>query len=88
MHSVTGYLDRWLDPVGRALNPDAARQLLNLRADEDTQRRVEELADRNTEGQLTDDERDEYQALVAAAELVAVLQAKARNRISGDSTAA
>jgi len=88
MHTVTGCLDRWLDPVGRALNPDAARQLLNLKADDDTQRRVEELADRNTEGQLTDDERSEYQALVGAAELVAVLQAKARDRISRDSTAA
>lgn len=88
MDSVTGYLDRWLDPVGRALNLDAVRQLLSLRADDDTQRRVEELADRNTEGQLTEAERAEYQALVAAAELVAVLQAKARLRISGDSTAA
>ena len=88
MHTIASYLDRWLDPVGRALNPDAARQLLDLRADDDTQRRVEELADRNTEGQLTEDERSEYQALVAASELVAVLQAKARSRIAGDSTAA
>jgi hypothetical protein len=88
MQTVTGYLDRWLDPVGRALNPDAARQLLNLQVDEETQRRVEELSDRNTEGELTDEERSEYQALVGASELVAVLQAKARLRLPGDSNAA
>jgi hypothetical protein len=88
MHSITGYLDRWLDPVGKALNPDAARQLLSLRADDATQQRVEELADRNTEGLLTEDERSEYQSLVAAAEIVAVLQAKAMIKISSDSTAA
>jgi hypothetical protein len=88
MNSVAGLLDRWLDPVSKALNAEAARQLLDLRADDEMQHRVEELADRNTEGLLTAEERSEYEAIIAASELVAVLQAKARSRIAGGVTAA
>ena len=88
MKSVAGLSDRWLDPVSEALNPEAARQLLELRADEETQRRVDELADRSTEGLLTDEERSEYEEIITASELLAVLQAKARGRVSGGTTAA
>lgn len=52
--------------------------LANLRADDETQRRVEELADRCTEGQLTDEEREEYAALISAAAVLGILQSKAR----------
>ena len=88
MADVVELLDRWLDPVGQALNVEAAGRLLGLRADPQTRQRVEELADRNTEGLLTDDERAEYEALVTAADVVAVLQAKARARIAAEPTAA
>ena len=67
-----------LDPVGDALGADAARRLIDLRADPAVQRRVDELADRANEGSLTADERTEYEALVGAASLIGVLQAKAR----------
>jgi hypothetical protein len=71
-------LDRLLDPVGRALTPEVARKIVSLRADAETQRRIDELADRCTEGQLTPEERADYEALVAAAGVIAILQAKAR----------
>ena len=70
-------LDRLLDPVGRCLGPDAARRLVELRADPETQRRVDYLAGRANDGLLTDDERGEYEAFVSAAGLIAVLQAGA-----------
>jgi hypothetical protein len=70
--------DRLLEPVARALNSDAASQLLSLRADDATQARIDELADRCNEGTLSDGERAEYESLVAAGELISVLQAKAR----------
>jgi hypothetical protein len=57
---------------------EAARRLLALRADEQTQLRVDDLANRNTEGQLTPEELAEYESIVNAAELLAILQAKAR----------
>ena len=82
MPDVVELLDLWLDPVGRALNAEAADRLLGLRADARTQQRVEELADRNTEGLLTADERAEYEALVTAADVIAILQAKARARLA------
>ncbi|HZN67071.1 MAG TPA: hypothetical protein VFB66_17400 [Tepidisphaeraceae bacterium] len=71
-------LDRVLDPLGRALGPDAARNIVALRADVDAQRRVDELAERANEGVLTPEERSEYESLLAAATVIGVLQAKAR----------
>lgn len=47
-------------------------------ADEDTQARIDELADKCTEGTLTATERSEYESYVAAIDLVTILQAKAR----------
>jgi hypothetical protein len=87
MSDVNTILNAWLEPVGKALNTDAARLLLDLRADPATQNRVEELADRNTEGTLTSDERQEYESLVNAATLINVLKGKARARLAAESTA-
>ena len=67
-----------LDPVRDVLTPSVAAALANLRADAETQARLDDLADRNTAGQLTAEERAEYEMLVAAGNVIAVLQAKAR----------
>ena len=71
-------LDRLLEPVSRCLTPEAAQQLVALRADPAVQSRIDTLADKSTEGQLTDTERDEYETYVRAIDFIAVLQAKAR----------
>ncbi len=71
-------LDRMLEPVGRALNREAARELVNLRADPEVQARVAELAGKCNEGDLTQAERAEYERYVAAGSVIAVLRAKAR----------
>jgi hypothetical protein len=74
----TAVLDRLLDPVVRSLTPGSARRLVGLRADPAAQARVAELAEKCNEGRLSDGERAEYEAAVAAANFIAVLQAKAR----------
>jgi hypothetical protein len=74
-------LDRLLDPVGRCLSPRAARELAGLRADEEAQMRVRELAEKCNEGTLSAEERVEYESYVMAAHVVAILQAKARGRL-------
>jgi hypothetical protein len=74
-------VDCIFDPVGRALSPVAARQLVALRADGDTQSHIDELAQRANEGTLTPEDRSEYESLIAAAGLVAVLQATARTLV-------
>jgi hypothetical protein len=71
-------LDRVLEPVGRCLTPEVARALVGLRADAEVQARLEELADKSTEGALSPEERDEYQSYVSAIDFLSVLQAKAR----------
>jgi hypothetical protein len=81
----TRILDRLLDPVGRCLSGKAARALAGLRADEETQARVSELAERCNQGSLSAEERAEYEAYVMAASIVAILQAKARARLATDS---
>ncbi|AUX45249.1 uncharacterized protein SOCE26_067300 [Sorangium cellulosum] len=79
MHvDASAAIARLLDPVGRCLTPEVARALVSLRADAETQARIEELADKCTEGTLSPDERDEYSAYVAAIDFLTVLQSKAR----------
>jgi len=75
-------LSRLLDPVRDCLTAEAARGIAALRADGETQARIDELAGKNAEAVLTPDERAEYEALVSAGNLIAVLQAKARSALS------
>jgi hypothetical protein len=74
----TSALERMLDPVTRSLNVDAARKLVRLKADAKTQARVDELARKCNEGELSPEERAEYERFVTIGNVIAILQAKAR----------
>lgn len=74
--SLLGQLMEW---VGRCLTPETAGRLAGLRASEEFQERLEFLADRCTEGQLTDDEKSEYEVYVHFIDFISILQAKSRN---------
>ena len=78
MSAAGSILDRMLDPIGQALSPEAARRLVDLRADPVAQQRMDDLADAANEGRLSPEERAEYESLIAAAEVLALLQAKSR----------
>ena len=71
-------LNRLFDAVGRCLNQEAARALVELRADPEVQARISELADRCNDGKLSAEERAEYEAYVRTGDFIAILQAKAR----------
>ena len=71
-------LDELLTPVGDCLTPEVARHLVALQASAYVQARLEVLADKSTEGQLSAEERAEYATAVAAIEFITILQAKAR----------
>ena len=58
-----------------------ARQLSAMRATPEVQARIDELADKSNEGELTDQERAEYIAYVDAIDVVSILQAKARKLV-------
>lgn len=71
-------LDRIFDPLSSVLTPESARRLADWRADDETQRRLDELGDKASEGSLTDSEREEYEVYVRAIDFIGILQAKAR----------
>jgi len=77
-NSAHAAFERVLAAVGQCLDRQSAEALLRLRADREMQGRIEELADKCTEGRLTSEERDEYEALIRVGNFVAILQAKAR----------
>jgi hypothetical protein len=72
-------LSQLLEPVGRMMPVEFARELAALKATPEVQARIDELADKSDEGELTDDERAEYLAYVDAIDVISILQAKARS---------
>lgn len=72
-------LQQMLEPIRSILTPDVARGLVGLRADPEIQSRIESLAERHHEGQLSEDELADYEGLVNATDLIAVLQSQARS---------
>ena len=65
-----------------SLNVEAARSLLRIRADKSAAKRMAKLARKCNEGELTPEERAEYEINVLAAELLALLQARARAMVA------
>lgn len=88
MATVTTPLDELLDPVAQCLTPEIARRLVALRAPSSVQAHMQELAAKNTEGQLSERERAEYESLVAAGTFIAILQSKARQLLANNVDAA
>lgn len=81
---TTDILHRMLDPVIRCLTAESARQLVSLRADPAVQERVDYLAEKCGEGQLTPEESAEYETYVKFIDFIGLLQAKARRLLSED----
>ena len=71
-----------LTSMDHNLDCRSAESLLLLRADAEMQGRIEELADKCTEGKLTPEERDEYEAMIRVGNFVAILQAKDRRLLA------
>ena len=81
-HQSRAVLDELFEPVSRCLTPDVARRIAALRASPLVQETLDELAEKSTEGTLTEDERDKYETYVRAINFIGVLQAKARTVIA------
>ena len=78
MLTTTDIIDRMLDPVAEAFNVDAARRLADLRFDPELQQHTGQLAELANEGQLTPEQRAEYELILNVGDVVSVLRAKAR----------
>ena len=70
------------ESLADALTPAAARALASFRASPDVQARIAELGEKCNEGQLTPEERAEYEAYVRAIDVIAILQSKARRQLA------
>lgn len=75
-------LDRLIEPFAECLTPEAARKIVELRADPLLQHRIDELAEKANRGSLDDTERAEYDRYLAAFHFVTILQARARRLLS------
>jgi hypothetical protein len=75
----TNVLSQLLEPVGQMMPVEFARALAALKAAPEVQARIDELAEKCTEGLLTEAERSEYDAYVDAIDVISILQAKARS---------
>jgi 3-mercaptopyruvate sulfurtransferase SseA len=79
---VTSILDKMLQPATDQMPPEFARQLLDLRASEDLQARIEELRGKANSGQISGEEELEYKEFVEAVDIISLLQSKARKILS------
>ena len=70
-------LDDLLDPFTRCLDAESARRVIDLDIAPSVLRRVNKLAQKANEGVITVDERTNYEALINAADFIAILKFKA-----------
>ncbi len=76
--SAQAAFQRGVQPLLRILLPGKEAEVLSVSADPSLRDRIEELAAKNTEGEITPDERDEYAGYVRANKFVAVMRREAR----------
>ncbi len=84
--STENMIGKVLEPVFRTLPPDAARRIVDIEADDELQKRVETLARKSNEGELTEQEERDYATLVSAGDILATLQALARRSLQQTAT--
>jgi len=70
--------ERGVRPLLQIVLRDKAETVVNFRADPTLQSRIEELAIKSTEGELSATERAEYEGYVRANKFIAILQRQAR----------
>lgn len=70
-----------IEPEKNGLSPAAARALLELNFSEQALAHMNELAQRNQEGLLSDAERDELGAYVNVGDVLSLLHLKARKSL-------
>lgn len=80
----TAVLNQVFEPVTQCLTPEVARRIAALRASAEMQYRIDELAEKSSEGTLSADEHAEYETWVRAINFLGVLQAKARKVVSSE----
>ena len=76
--SIQAAFHRGVAPLLHLLLPGKEEIVLDAQPDQALRSRIDHLAAMSTEGQLSDEERSEYQGYVRANKFVAVLRGEAR----------
>ncbi len=74
-------LEALAESVAACLDATSLRAIANLELDSRTRRRLDKLADKANEGQLTPEERAEYQRFIGVSEFLGLAQLRARARL-------
>lgn len=77
---------RGMAPIFALLTPEQTRRLADLQGDPGLVDRLEELAAKANEGELSVTDREEYEAYIEANNVLAVFQAEARFRLNQSET--
>jgi hypothetical protein len=70
--------ERGIRPVLKIVPQEKAKEIVRFRPDPKLKARIEVLAEKSTEGQLSAAERKEYEGYIRANKFIAVLQRQAR----------
>jgi hypothetical protein len=76
-------VDLVFDSAAATMTPDVARWLSEFRAAPELEAKLEDYAQRSTEGRLSDEELDEYSALVELGDIFSILRLRARKLLAG-----
>lgn len=79
---------RLIDPSNPTLTPEAAAGILQLGYSEADHSRMAELARKSNDGNLTPEERREYESYVFVGDVLSLLKSKARLSLKRHSPAA
>jgi len=74
-------LQRLIDSGNGSINPATARAIFDFRLSDADKFRMDGLAAENTQGSLTPSELDEYDAYIAAADLLSLWKSQARRAL-------
>lgn len=81
MSSTPPLVETLAESVAACLDAPSLQAIANLQLDAATKERLDELADKANEGQLTGDERTEYQTFIGLTEFLGLAQLRARARL-------
>lgn len=76
-------LDQFLDPEAGWLTAESAQKLVDWKVSDQLRERIEALGQKANLGELSEEEDTEYRAYLDDAEVISLLQAKARRLYLG-----
>ena len=76
--TILSALDQLLDPAAGWLTPQSAQKLVDWKVSDELRERIEALGRKANLGTLSDEEDAEYRTYLDDAEVISLMQAKAR----------